>query len=46
MLNVSSAGWVGVHTKLRVVVVCAVYQQHKDKDGFLYITYSGESAFG
>jgi len=23
-----------------------VYQEHKDVDGFLYITYSGESTFG
>ncbi|GMH43021.1 hypothetical protein BSKO_10943 [Bryopsis sp. KO-2023] len=23
-----------------------VYQEHKDPDGFLYITYSGESTFG
>lgn len=23
-----------------------VYEQNKDKDGFLYVTYSGESTFG
>ena len=23
-----------------------VYAEHKDKDGFLYIAYSGESTFG
>lgn len=23
-----------------------VYDDHKDKDGFLYITYSGEHTFG
>jgi len=23
-----------------------IYQQHKDEDGFLYVTYSGESTFG
>jgi len=23
-----------------------VYKQHKDKDGFLYMTYSGENTFG
>lgn len=23
-----------------------IYEDHKDEDGFLYITYSGESTFG
>jgi GABA(A) receptor-associated protein len=23
-----------------------VYKEHKDEDGFLYVTYSGESTFG
>lgn len=23
-----------------------IYEDHKDDDGFLYITYSGESTFG
>lgn len=23
-----------------------IYKEHKDKDGFLYISYSGESTFG
>jgi GABA(A) receptor-associated protein len=23
-----------------------IYKNHKDEDGFLYITYSGESTFG
>lgn len=23
-----------------------IYEDHKDQDGFLYITYSGESTFG
>ena len=23
-----------------------IYQDHKDEDGFLYITYSGENTFG
>lgn len=23
-----------------------IYDRHKDEDGFLYVTYSGESTFG
>jgi len=23
-----------------------IYEKHKDEDGFLYITYSGENTFG
>ena len=26
--------------------LCQVYEEHKDKDGFLYILYYGESTFG
>lgn len=26
--------------------VSTIYEQHKDVDGFLYITYSGENTFG
>ena len=24
----------------------ATYEEHKDEDGFLYVTYSGENTFG
>jgi GABA(A) receptor-associated protein len=27
-------------------LMSAIYDQHKDKDGFLYVTYSGENTFG
>ena len=27
-------------------MMSTVYEQHKDKDGFLYIVYSGENTFG
>ncbi|RKP05965.1 autophagy protein Atg8 ubiquitin like protein [Thamnocephalis sphaerospora] len=27
-------------------LMSAVYEEHKDEDGFLYITYSGENTFG
>jgi len=27
-------------------LVSTIYEKHKDEDGFLYITYSGENTFG
>ena len=27
-------------------VISTIYEKHKDEDGFLYFTYSGESTFG
>jgi len=27
-------------------LMSAVYEEHKDEDGFLYVTYSGENTFG
>ena len=27
-------------------MMATVYDDHKDEDGFLYITYSGENTFG
>jgi GABA(A) receptor-associated protein len=27
-------------------MMATVYEDHKDEDGFLYITYSGENTFG
>eukprot|EP00897_Mesotaenium_endlicherianum_P001140 jgi/Mesen1/11026/ME000098S10413 len=27
-------------------LMASIYEEHKDQDGFLYITYSGENTFG
>ena len=27
-------------------LIGTMYEEHKDRDGFLYVTYSGESTFG
>lgn len=27
-------------------LIGAIYDRHKDKDGFLYVVYTGESSFG
>lgn len=27
-------------------LMSSIYEEHKDEDGFLYITYSGENTFG
>ncbi|KAI9630209.1 hypothetical protein KEM48_012242, partial [Puccinia striiformis f. sp. tritici PST-130] len=27
-------------------LMSAIYEEHKDEDGFLYVTYSGENTFG
>ncbi|KAA8914206.1 hypothetical protein TRICI_002963 [Trichomonascus ciferrii] len=27
-------------------LMTSIYEEHKDKDGFLYVTYSGENTFG
>ncbi|KAG0669111.1 ubiquitin-like protein atg8 [Maudiozyma exigua] len=27
-------------------LMSAIYEQYKDKDGFLYVTYAGENTFG
>lgn len=40
------------HVVLLSLLLCAaalmsdIYEDHKDEDGFLYITYSGENTFG
>lgn len=31
---------------LAAAMMSNVYDDHKDEDGFLYITYSGENTFG
>lgn len=34
------------HIPASSALVHSVYEQYKDVDGFLYITYSGENVFG
>ena len=34
------------HTTTTAALMLDVYEDHKDEDGFLYITYSGENTFG
>ena len=31
---------------LAAALMSAIYDEHKDDDGFLYISYSGENTFG
>jgi hypothetical protein len=31
---------------ISAALLSQVYKEHKDEDGFLYCTYSGESTFG
>ena len=32
--------------RLAAALMSDIYEDHKDEDGFLYITYSGENTFG
>lgn len=31
---------------IAAAMMSAIYEEHKDEDGFLYMTYSGENTFG
>lgn len=31
---------------LTAALMSSIYEDHRDEDGFLYITYSGENTFG
>ncbi len=33
-------------TCLTAAMMSSIYEEHKDEDGFLYFTYSGENTFG
>lgn len=47
-LPADSAIFVFVNNTLppAAALMSQIYQQHADADGFLYVTYSGESTFG
>jgi len=47
-LKAEDAIFLFVHDKLppTSALMASVYEQSKDEDGFLYITYSGENTFG
>lgn len=38
--------FVGNYLPPTASMMSALYDTHKDKDGFLYVTYSGENTFG
>ena len=35
-----------VYSVILAAMMSAIYEEHKDEDGFLYMTYSGENTFG
>lgn len=43
-LTISPPLPIGNH--LAAALMSDIYEDHKDEDGFLYITYSGENTFG
>ncbi|RDY09581.1 Autophagy-related protein 8a, partial [Mucuna pruriens] len=43
MLNVQ---WSCTKSLVAAALMAAVYEEYKDQDGFLYMTYSGENTFG
>lgn len=36
----------GVYVTFAAAMMSSIYDEHKDEDGFLYFTYSGENTFG
>ncbi|XP_057756185.1 autophagy-related protein 8C-like isoform X1 [Arachis stenosperma] len=48
MLGAEKAIFVFVNNTLppTASLMSAIYEEHKDQDGFLYMTYSGENTFG
>ncbi|KAI5071276.1 hypothetical protein GOP47_0013527 [Adiantum capillus-veneris] len=47
-LNAEKAIFIFVNNVLppTAAIMSAIYDEHKDEDGFLYVTYSGENTFG
>lgn len=38
--------YIHLFTSLTAAMMSAIYEENKDEDGFLYMTYSGENTFG
>ena len=34
------------HIPMQSILLSSLYDEHKDKDGFLYMNYAGENTFG
>lgn len=38
--------WLVTYYHIAGAIMSAIYDEKKDEDGFLYVTYSGENTFG
>jgi len=41
-----STDWLMLLIHFAAAMMSSIYEEHKDEDGFLYMTYSGENTFG
>ena len=42
----ANSGSVIIFSFIAAAIMSAIYDEHKDEDGFLYMSYSGENTFG